>query len=52
MKNGKWLPIIEANECGESYQSGVYCSECGHEDVAEHDFCPHCGSEMTEQKET
>ena len=44
--HGEWLPIIDANEDGSPYQSGVYCSECGHCDVSEYNFCPNCGAKM------
>lgn len=50
MEKGQWLPIIDANEYGEPYQSGVYCSECGHRDIAEYDSCPNCGADMQESE--
>ena len=46
MKHGKWMEIIEVNELGEPYQSGVYCSECGHTDSYEPNYCPDCGARM------
>ena len=46
VKHGKWLPIVDADEDGSPYQSGVYCSECGHCDVFEYNFCPNCGADM------
>ena len=44
--HGKWLPIIEVNEYGEPYQSGVYCSECGETSIYEPNYCPNCGADM------
>ena len=44
--HGKWLPIIEVNEYGEPYQSGVYCSECGETSIYEPNYCPNCGARM------
>ena len=43
---GKWMPIIEGNEYGETYQTGCYCSECG--EVLQHEpyYCPNCGADM------
>lgn len=49
-KKGKWFPIIEANETGEPYQSGVYCSECGSQQVYEPYYCPNCGADMRGRK--
>lgn len=51
--HGKWLPIIEVNEYGEPYQSGVYCSECGETSIYEPNYCPNCGARMdgAERKE-
>lgn len=46
VQHGKWMEIIEANELGETYQSGVYCSECGHTDCYEPNYCPDCGARM------
>lgn len=46
VKHGKWMEIIETNELGEPYQSGVYCSECGHIDCYESNYCPDCGARM------
>ena len=49
-KRGKWIPIIEGNEFGEPYPSGVYCSECGETCGCEANYCPNCGAKMeTEQ---
>lgn len=45
-KKGRWMPIIEANENGEPYQSGVYCSECGFPNTTEDNFCSECGADM------
>ena len=47
--HGKWLPIIEVNEYGEPYQSGVYCSECGETSIYEPNYCPNCGARMDEE---
>jgi len=44
--HGKWLPIIEANEYGDAYQCGTYCSECGETLQSEPNFCPNCGADM------
>ena len=44
--HGKWLPIIEANEYGDVYQCGTYCSECGEKLQSEPNFCPNCGARM------
>ena len=49
VRHGEWLPIIEVNECGEPYQSGVYCSECGETSIYEPNYCPHCGARMDEK---
>lgn len=46
VRYGKWLPIIEVNEYGEPYQSGVYCSECGETSIYEPNYCPNCGARM------
>lgn len=46
VKHGKWLPIIEANEYGDAYQCGTYCSECGETLQSEPNFCPNCGARM------
>ena len=46
MVHGEWMPIIEANEFGEVYQVGIYCSECGETLVCEANFCPNCGAKM------
>jgi hypothetical protein len=43
---GKWLPIIDADEYGEPYQSGVYCSECGEMLCYVPHYCPNCGAKM------
>ena len=43
---GEWMPIIEANEFGEAYQAGIYCSECGETLGCEANFCPNCGADM------
>lgn len=45
-KMGKWMPIIESNENGEPYQSGIYCNNCGYTSVCEDNFCPNCGADM------
>lgn len=45
-KRGEWIPIIEGNEFGEPYQSGVYCSECGETLGYEANYCPNCGAKM------
>lgn len=45
-KRGEWMPIIEANEFGEVYQAGIYCSECGETLGCEANFCPNCGARM------
>ena len=50
-KRGKWLPIIEVNEFGESYQSGIYCSECGETLGCEANYCPNCGADMRGDEE-
>lgn len=50
-KKGKWLPIIEGNEFGESYQSSIYCSECGETLGCEANFCPNCGARMESGEE-
>ena len=47
--HGEWLPIIEVNEYGEPYQSGVYCSECGETSIYEPNYCPNCGARMDEE---
>ncbi len=47
-KRGEWLPIIEGNEFGEPYQSGIYCSECGETLRYEANYCPNCGAKMKE----
>ena len=51
VKHGKWMEIIEVNELGEPYQSGVYCSECGHTDCYEPNYCPDCGADMRGESE-
>ena len=43
---GEWMPILEANEFGEVYQAGIYCSECGETLGCEANFCPNCGAKM------
>ena len=48
-KTGLWMPIIESNEDGEPYQSGVYCDNCGYTSVCEDNFCPNCGADMREK---
>lgn len=45
-KRGEWMPIIEGNEFGEPYQSGIYCSECGETLGYEANYCPNCGAKM------
>lgn len=45
-KQGEWIPIIEGNEFGEPYQSGIYCSECGETLGYEANYCPNCGAKM------
>lgn len=45
---GKWEPVVAANEDGSPYQAGIRCSECGHFDVWEFNFCPNCGCAMEE----
>lgn len=45
-KTGKWIEIIDANEFGEPYPCGCYCSECGFQNVVEDNFCPNCGTDM------
>ena len=45
-KYGEWMPIIDANELGEPYQCGIYCSECGFQTVILSNFCPECGADM------
>ena len=45
-KRGEWMPIIEANQFGEAYQAGIYCSECGETLGCEANFCPCCGADM------
>lgn len=47
--NGKWEPVVAANEDGSPYQAGIRCSECGHFDVWEFNFCPNCGADMREE---
>ena len=49
-KIGEWLPIIDANELGEPYQCGIYCSECGFQTVTLSNFCPECGSDMRNEE--
>lgn len=51
IRNGRWMEIIEVNELGDVYQSGVYCSECGHTDSYEPNYCPNCGARMEENYE-
>jgi rubrerythrin len=51
VRYGKWMEIIEVNELGEPYQSGVYCSECGHTDCYEPNYCPDCGADMRGESE-
>lgn len=46
VRHGTWLPIVEANEEGSPYQAGVYCSECGHCDCVETNYCSNCGAIM------
>lgn len=43
---GEWMPIIEANELGDTYKAGIYCSECGETLSYEANFCPNCGADM------
>lgn len=45
-KKWRWEPIIEANEFGEPYQAGVYCSRCGEMNTYEPNYCPNCGADM------
>ena len=45
-KKGMWLPLIETNEFGETYQAGVFCSRCGHETDHAQNYCPECGGDM------
>lgn len=45
---GKWEPVVAANEDGSPYQAGIRCSECGHFDVLEFNYCPNCGADMRE----
>lgn len=45
-KKGEWMPIIESNENGEAYQSGIYCNNCGYTSVCEDNYCPNCGARM------
>lgn len=53
VRRGEWLPIIEANEYGEPYQDGCYCSECNEVLLYETNFCPNCGANMrAEEGET
>ena len=47
---GEWRPIIEENEFGEVYQTGIYCSECGEVLVWEANYCPNCGADMRERE--
>ena len=49
VRHGKWMEMIEVNELGEPYQPGVYCSECGHTDCCEPNYCPNCGARMDEE---
>lgn len=46
VRHGTWLPIVETNEDGSPYQAGVYCSECGHCDCVETNYCQDCGAIM------
>lgn len=46
VRHGTWLPIVEANEDGSPYQTGVFCSECRHCDCVETNYCPNCGAKM------
>ena len=46
VRHGTWLPIVEANEDGSPYQAGVLCSECGHCDCVETNYCSDCGAIM------
>ena len=46
---GRWEPVVDANEDGSPYQAGIHCSECGHFDVWEFNFCPNCGADMREE---
>ena len=50
VRHGMWMPIIEGNEYGESYQVGCFCSECGVELGYESPFCPDCGADMRGNK--
>ena len=50
-KYGEWMPIIDANELGEPYQCGIYCSECELQTVTLSNFCPDCGADMRERKD-
>ena len=46
VRHGTWLPIVEANEDGSPYQAGVFCSECGHPECVETNYCCYCGAVM------
>lgn len=48
--HGEWRPIIEENEFGEVYQTGIYCSECGEVLVWKANYCPNCGADMRERE--
>lgn len=48
---GEWISIIEVNDFGETYQAGIYCSECGETFGHETNFCPYCGADMRESRE-
>ena len=48
---GEWISIIEVNDFGETYQVGIYCSECGETFGHEANFCPYCGADMRENRE-
>ena len=47
---GEWISIIEVNDFGETYQAGIYCSECGETFGHETNFCPYCGADMRERE--
>ena len=41
------MPLVEADENGEPYQVGVYCSECYNGEVYEPHYCSCCGADMS-----
>lgn len=49
-KHGKWLPLVEADENGEPYQVGFYCSECYNGEVYEPHYCSCCGADMRKER--